>query len=469
MRARLWSSPKTTSRTQCSWFSTPQWPRIFTFETNPKGVVDELIVDNRQARVQGTWSTGISAGFYGFDYRFKSRATGSGTAYLQFTPNILVAGEYEVYEWHVAAANRPIGAPHVIKFNGGTQTNTVDQQVNGAQWNLIGRFPFATGTNGYVRITDRFTEAGKSIMADAIKFTYVAPPTEFILDNPETTYSGPWTIATTAPDKYANYYQYAATVLGNSTAQATYTPNLGKSGKYNISIWYPQGTNRTSNAQILIAGNGNASVTSINQTTNGGAWRRIATETQFAAGNTGFVRLSNNTGESNRLLIADAVRFEFLEPAYLFSQPESQVAAVGSDVLFSIEARGFAPLKYQWKFNGVDVSGATGSSLVLTNINLAKGGEYSVVVTNVSGSVLSAPALLTIHTSNAAQFSSATLMGNSQIRLSLTGNAGATYKIDASTNLVNWVTMTNISSPDGLLEFIDSTSNSHRFYRATSP
>jgi hypothetical protein len=135
-----------------------------------------------------------------------------------------------------------------------------------------------------------------------------------------------------------------------------------------------------------------------------------------------------------------------------------------------VDAGGAAPLKFQWRFNEENISGANASSLVLTNISSANLGRYSVIITNVAGTVTSAPALLTFQNANSALFSSATLMaGNAQIRLSLTGTAGATYKIDASTNLVDWVTLTNISSVDGALEFIDSTSNAHRFYRATSP
>jgi hypothetical protein len=42
---------------------------------------------------------------------------------------------------------------------------------------------------------------------------------------------------------------------------------------------------------------------------------------------------------------------------------------------------------FQWKFNGIDIAGATGDSLILTNVSVAQEGLYSVVVTNSAGSV----------------------------------------------------------------------------------
>ena len=59
------------------------------------------------------------------------------------------------------------------------------------------------------------------------------------------------------------------------------------------------------------------------------------------------------------------------------------------------DARG---VTFQWKFNGTDIPGATGDSLLLTNVSAANEGQYSVVVTNSAGSVTSAPAALMLDT-----------------------------------------------------------------------
>ncbi len=144
----------------------------FTFTTLPAGTVADIIIDNPAATIVGSWSTGSGAlDKFGADYKYKS--AGTGAAYLQYTPTIITAGNYEVYEWHPAGSNRTIGAPHVINYNGGSATVSVNQQANGGTWNLLGTYNFAAGTTGNIRIQDNFTDTTQVVMADAIKFVSV--------------------------------------------------------------------------------------------------------------------------------------------------------------------------------------------------------------------------------------------------------------------------------------------------------
>ena len=78
------------------------------------------------------------------------------------------------------------------------------------------------------------------------------------------------------------------------------------------------------------------------------------------------------------------------------THPQSQIVDQGANVSFSVAASGSAPLAYQWRFNGLDVPGATQSSLIRAAVQPASEGFYSVVVTNSSGSVTSALASLTV-------------------------------------------------------------------------
>ena len=84
------------------------------------------------------------------------------------------------------------------------------------------------------------------------------------------------------------------------------------------------------------------------------------------------------------------------------SQPVSQTVAVGSSVTLSLTAAGADPLTYQWRFNGANlsndgrISGASTSSLTISSIYLADRGEYTVVLTNVYGSVTSSVLVLTL-------------------------------------------------------------------------
>jgi Concanavalin A-like lectin/glucanases superfamily/Divergent InlB B-repeat domain len=83
-------------------------------------------------------------------------------------------------------------------------------------------------------------------------------------------------------------------------------------------------------------------------------------------------------------------------PPQILGQPVQQVVEPGRAATFSVvvaDARGGA---YQWKFNGADIPGATGDSLLLNNVSAANAGQYSVVVTNSVGSVTSAVVALSI-------------------------------------------------------------------------
>ena len=84
------------------------------------------------------------------------------------------------------------------------------------------------------------------------------------------------------------------------------------------------------------------------------------------------------------------------DPPSISSQPQSQTVNSGATVSFTVSASGTAPLAYQWRTNGVDLAGATGQSLTLTNVTTANAGSYTVRVSNAGGSVESAPATLTV-------------------------------------------------------------------------
>jgi YVTN family beta-propeller protein len=78
------------------------------------------------------------------------------------------------------------------------------------------------------------------------------------------------------------------------------------------------------------------------------------------------------------------------------AQPQSQTANVGASVTFSVSAGGTAPFGYQWRKDGVPISGATSSTLTLSNVQTGNAGGYSVVVTNGVGSATSNTARLTV-------------------------------------------------------------------------
>ena len=79
------------------------------------------------------------------------------------------------------------------------------------------------------------------------------------------------------------------------------------------------------------------------------------------------------------------------------SQPASQTVTAGNSVTFTAAAGGLAPLSYQWCFNGGGISGATAASYSLTNAFATNAGNFTVVITNMFGSVTSSVAVLTVN------------------------------------------------------------------------
>ena len=78
------------------------------------------------------------------------------------------------------------------------------------------------------------------------------------------------------------------------------------------------------------------------------------------------------------------------------AQPTGQVTTAGADVTLTVSVAGDAPLSFQWHKDGTALSGATASTLTLTQVALAHAGAYTVRVTNGVGSVMSEIASVTV-------------------------------------------------------------------------
>jgi arylsulfatase A-like enzyme len=77
-------------------------------------------------------------------------------------------------------------------------------------------------------------------------------------------------------------------------------------------------------------------------------------------------------------------------------QPQSQTNVVGSTVTLAVEATGTQPLAYQWREGGIEIINATNTMLLFANLQLPNAGSYTVVVSNVEGSVTSTVAYVRV-------------------------------------------------------------------------
>jgi len=86
-----------------------------------------------------------------------------------------------------------------------------------------------------------------------------------------------------------------------------------------------------------------------------------------------------------------------LQAPAITAQPVSQTVSASSNATFSVTATGTAPLSYQWRFNGTPIANATNATLALSNVQTNQAGSYSVVITNVAGTITSSVASLTVN------------------------------------------------------------------------
>ena len=204
----------------------------------------------------------------------------------------------------------------------------------------------------------------------------------------------------------------------------------------------------------------------------------------------------------------------------IMTHPECQLAGLGGTASLTVEATGTGPLSYQWQFNGVNIAGATGSTLSLENLLFANAGLYTVVVSNAAGTVRSPAAIINV--APVLQYTYAnhelrltwpegfilqsaptpygpyldepgaispfvqnvlldpqkyfrlradspdlttTILPSGQTCINISGAPGLTVIVQASTDLVHWVNVYTNTAPAQFVD-PDSGQSGMRFYRA---
>jgi len=128
--------------------------------------------------------------------------------------------------------------------------------------------------------------------------------------------------------------------------------------------------------------------------TNGNAWNTGT----FPAIAARYVQFQNTgvNGTANPGM-REMVFYGPAQPPSIIQDPQSATNYLYDIASLSVTAGGpRLPLAYQWYQNGTNLAGATSRVLTLSNLQFSAAGSYVVVVTNVYGSVTSAPAVMTV-------------------------------------------------------------------------
>jgi hypothetical protein len=139
-------------------------------------------------------------------------------------------------------------------------------------------------------------------------------------------------------------------------------------------------------------------------------WDTVITARNKALQNIGFAGSLSYAWGGNAMLASDDELVEHedvyrtnrlpmnsgITAPFIVIQPQNQTAPESSTVGFNVYCAGIAPTTYQWRFNGTNIAGATTSALSVTNIQPTNGGNYSVVLSNAAGFVISSNGLLSV-------------------------------------------------------------------------
>lgn len=86
-----------------------------------------------------------------------------------------------------------------------------------------------------------------------------------------------------------------------------------------------------------------------------------------------------------------------MSPPSIIMQPTNQTVFAGESVTLAAIAGGAAPLSYQWRLEGADITDASASIFVIPNVQPHQAGIYTLFVTNAYGEIVSSNATLTVN------------------------------------------------------------------------
>jgi len=158
-----------------------------------------------------------------------------------------------------------------------------------------------------------------------------------------------------------------------------------------------------------------------------------------------FLLLANLTRAHDWQFVFDAngnlleQRAEISGLPQIMGQPQKRIVTPGEAASFSLVAADTRALTYQWQFKGTNIAGATNDAVVVQNAGTINEGEYRVVLTNPSGSVTSAPAILSIDSDADGQPDSWERLYFSN----LNQNATADFDGDGISNVTEFLDNTN--------------------------
>ena len=143
-------------------------------------------------------------------------------------------------------------------------------------------------------------------------------------------------------------------------------------------------------------------------------------------------------------------------------QPESLVLAPGAEATFEVDATGTPAPAYQWQRNGQDIVGANTETFELAHVNSTNAGQYSVIISNPAGSVVSAAVELEVNSVLTPSIH-IRLTPNHLIEISGQGNPDLDLQLEYSTDFIHWIPVAATATPSGSIRTTIPAGSGPRF------
>jgi murein DD-endopeptidase MepM/ murein hydrolase activator NlpD len=121
------------------------------------------------------WTYATSTSYYYNHDMYWTYVNGSSVSNsAEWRPNLQVAGNYKVEAYITWDNATTTYAPYTIYYSGGSSVYHINQAIRSEEWVDLGTYNFASGTGGYVVITDATGEDPNSLLKigiDAVRWT----------------------------------------------------------------------------------------------------------------------------------------------------------------------------------------------------------------------------------------------------------------------------------------------------------
>ncbi|MEO6003572.1 MAG: FG-GAP-like repeat-containing protein [Opitutus sp.] len=190
----------------------------------------------------------------------------------------------------------------------------------------------------------------------------------------------------------------AADTLAITTQPSSQTFVSGNTVSFNVTAtgtgvhyqWYREPLQNHLYDTSIPVGTDSSSFTTPALSTSGGYW----------------VRVTDGAGNS-----VDSATAAALGPPRITDNPESETLTAGGSTVLEGFAFGSGTLTFQWQKDGVDIVGATDSTLTLSNAQAANAGSYTVIISNGNGAPATSQAAVITVTPQAPVIASGTVPG----------------------------------------------------------